>query len=132
MRWPHALALAAVASLALAGCRDEDTRFVEVPPALVGADPERGRLALRLHGCVTCHVAPGVVGGDQRVGPTLEGFAARRYVAGSLPNTPDNAIRWIVAPQEIAPGSAMPDLGVDVETARDIVAYLRSQSDIGS
>lgn len=117
-----------VALVGLAACQEADTRFREIPPALVGADLERGRLALRLHGCVTCHVAPEVVGGDQRVGPTLVGFAERRTVAGSMPNTPENAIRWIVAPQEIAPGSAMPDMGVDVETARDIVAYLRDAS----
>jgi cytochrome c len=117
-----------LAAAAFAACEAEDTRFREMPPALVGADPERGRLALRLHGCVTCHVAPNVVGGDQRVGPTLVGFAERRTVAGSMPNTPENAIRWIVAPQRIAPGSAMPDMGVDVETARDIVAYLHEAS----
>lgn len=118
-----------VAAATLAACNDENTRFVETPPVLVGADPDRGAQALRLYGCVTCHVAPGIVGADQRVGPTLVGFTERRYVAGALPNTPENAIRWIVAPQEIEPGSAMPDMGVDPQTARDIVAYLRERSE---
>ncbi|WP_230533876.1 c-type cytochrome [Microvirga roseola] len=120
---------ALAAMLVLPACQEEEEARSLEPPALVGADTERGKLALRLHGCTTCHVAPGVVGGNQRIGPTLVGFTSRRYVAGSLPNTPENAIHWIVSPQAITPDSAMPDMGVDYETARDIVAYLRSQTE---
>ena len=32
--------------------------------------------------------------------------------------------RWITKPQEIEPGTAMPETGVGGEEARDIVAYL--------
>jgi cytochrome c2 len=33
-------------------------------------------------------------------------------------------IRWIQHPQRLAPGSAMPDLGVSETDARDMAAYL--------
>jgi cytochrome c len=58
------------------------------------------------------------------VGPPLTMFAQRAYIAGQLPNEPDNLIRWIQDPQTVEPGTAMPDLGVDTSTARDMAAYL--------
>jgi hypothetical protein len=41
-----------------------------------------------------------------------------------LPNTPENAVRFILDPQGVSPGSAMPDLRVVEAEARDMVAYL--------
>ena len=41
-----------------------------------------------------------------------------------LPNTAENMTRWLVAPQEVKPGSAMPDLHMRVRDAKDIAAYL--------
>ena len=58
------------------------------------------------------------------VGPPLVGWARRTMVAGYLPNTPDQLVRWITAPQSVAPGNAMPNLGVTDRDARDIAAYL--------
>ncbi len=48
----------------------------------------------------------------------------RSYLAGSLPHTPENLVRWIQDPQGVEPGSAMPDLGLSREEARAVVAYL--------
>jgi cytochrome c1 len=48
----------------------------------------------------------------------------RWSIAGHLPNTPANLVRWIMHPQEVAPGTLMPDLGVPERQARDIAAYL--------
>jgi cytochrome c1 len=45
-------------------------------------------------------------------------------LGGVLPNTPENMARWIRAPQEVAPLTAMPNLGVTQRDARDIAAYL--------
>jgi cytochrome c2 len=89
-------------------------------------DPERGRIALRQYACATCHVIPGVVGAEGRAGPSLEGLAYRAYIAGRLPNTPDNLVDWIREPQKIAPGNAMPDLEVREQDAWDMAAYLYS------
>ncbi len=58
------------------------------------------------------------------VGPPLNQFALRAYIAGQLPNQPDNLMRWLQDPQQVEPGTAMPDLGVSPAVARDMAAYL--------
>jgi cytochrome c2 len=58
------------------------------------------------------------------VGPPLDHFAYRVYIAGMLPNTPDNLMHWIQKPQEVVPRNAMPDMGVNEKDSRDIAAYL--------
>jgi cytochrome c1 len=45
-------------------------------------------------------------------------------VAGELPNTPQNLVRWLENPPVIEPGTAMPNLGLSEQQARDIAAYL--------
>lgn len=89
-----------------------------------GGNVKIGEHLIYAYGCGSCHVIPGVAGANGTVGPTLRGFGARYYVAGSLVNTPDNLARWIAQPQEVDPGNAMPDLGVTEHQARDIAAYL--------
>ena len=94
----------------------------EVP----GGDAARGQRAISAYGCGACHVVPGVAGARGLVGPPLTSFAYRAYVAGSLPNTPPNLVRFLQTPQAIRPGSAMPNLDVAESDARDIAAYLYS------
>ena len=89
-------------------------------------DPERGRLLLRQFGCGACHRIPGVADAQGSVGPPLEGVAKRVYLAGVLPNTPELMARWIRTPRAFDPQTAMPDLGVGEEHARDMVAYLQT------
>jgi cytochrome c2 len=98
----------------------------DLPPVAkaIGGDPERGKVALQQYACTGCHVIPGVVGANSHVGPSLERLAKRIYIAGVLPNTPENLIRWLKEPQKIAPMSAMPDLNVRDAHARDMAAYL--------
>lgn len=86
--------------------------------------PERGRVAIQQYACVACHTIPGITGPDARVGPPLAGIAARTMLGGVLPNSRENMVRWIREPQEVAPFTAMPDLGVTERDARDIAAYL--------
>ncbi|GGY10485.1 c-type cytochrome [Massilia dura] len=101
---------------------------VPLPPLPVTGPPdvERGRMALTQYACQACHSIPGVTGPATFVGPPLKGLARRKYVAGGLPNSPDNLVRWIRAPQAVHPQSAMPDLGVSERDARDMAAYLLS------
>jgi mono/diheme cytochrome c family protein len=100
----------------------------DAPPvdaaAATRTDPDRGRTALHQYACVACHEIPGAVGPKARVGPPLAGIASRRMLGGVLPNTPENMVRWLRAPQSIDPPTAMPDLGVTERDARDIAAYL--------
>jgi mono/diheme cytochrome c family protein len=94
-------------------------------PAGTG-DAARGKVALEMHACATCHAIPGVTGATKPVGPPLEGFARRGLLAGILPNTPENVEKFLRDPQEVSPESAMPDLGVSARDARDIAAFLRT------
>ncbi len=89
-----------------------------------GGDVEAGRAALVRHGCGGCHRISGVPGASGRVGPSLAGLARQSYLAGRLPNQPDELVRWIRHPREVDPRTAMPDLGVGETEARDIAAYL--------
>jgi putative membrane protein len=91
---------------------------------LTNADAERGRTAIRKYGCGSCHNIPGVMGAEGMVGPPLSQIAQRVYIAGVLPNEPDNMIRWIENPQAVDPKTAMPYMGVTTRDARDIAAYL--------
>ncbi|GGI54965.1 c-type cytochrome [Oxalicibacterium solurbis] len=112
------IALAFAGALMLAACSERDAR-----PLLHG-DPAKGRIALTQYGCQACHVIPGITGSDVHVGPPLEGLASRDMIAGSLPNTPDNLVRWIRDPQAVDPQTAMPNMGVSEAHAQDIAAYL--------
>ncbi len=96
-----------------------EERFV-VP----AADPGRGPALLKAHGCVGCHTVPGVPGADGRVGPRLDRLREQAYIAGVLPNSPQNMVTWIRRPKEIDPKTAMPTLSVSESDARDIAAYL--------
>jgi cytochrome c1 len=89
-------------------------------------DAQRGRDALADYGCGACHTIPGVRGADALVGPPLNHFGERAFVAGRLANTPDNLVRWIMDPTGVDPATAMPDLEVTEEDAQDMVAYLES------
>ena len=94
------------------------------PVRILGADPERGREAMREYGCPSCHVIPGVRGANGTVGPPLTGIASRTYIGGVIENTPENMVRWIIDPQRIDSLSAMPALGVPETRARDMAEYL--------
>jgi len=113
------LYMMAMAVVALAGCGNAEHALVQAP-----GDPERGRLLLRQYGCGACHRIPGVAAADGNVGPPLDGIAKRVYLGGVLPNTPENMVRWIRAPRNFDPLTAMPDLQVSEPFAQDMAAYL--------
>jgi cytochrome c len=117
----------ALLALALAvplGCRDANVQ--REAAAMTGGDPERGRELVLTYGCGICHAVPGVPGATGTEGPPLEGIAARSSLAGRLPNTPANLIRWIRTPREVDPATKMPNLGVTEQDAKDIAAYLET------
>jgi cytochrome c2 len=58
------------------------------------------------------------------VGPRLDGISQRYYIAGELPNTPDNLMLWIEHPRLVEPHTVMPEMGVTQQDSRDIAAYL--------
>jgi cytochrome c1 len=87
-------------------------------------DPKRGATALLQYACTSCHKIPGIIGADAHVGPPLAGIASRKYLAGRLPNTQENLVRWIRNPQSVNPATLMPRLDVTEAHAHDIAAYL--------
>jgi mono/diheme cytochrome c family protein len=99
-------------------------RSIAAAPAASTPDAGRGKNAINQYACVTCHEIPGIVGANAPVGPPLKEIGTRSFIAGVLPNTPENMVRWLRHPQAVNPKSAMPDLGVTERDARDIAAYL--------
>lgn len=79
------------------------------------------------YGCPTCHVIAHVPGAVGKVGPSLVSISQRSYLAGSLPNTPENLQQWIMHPQHYQPGTAMPEMGVSEQDAHRIAVFLNSQ-----
>jgi cytochrome c551/c552 len=78
---------------------------------------------LRQYACDNCHQIPGVVGPKTYVGPALHDFARQKFIAGVLPNTHANLIRWVMDPQDVSPMTLMPDLGVPEPHARVMAQY---------
>jgi mono/diheme cytochrome c family protein len=90
----------------------------------IATSVQRGQRAIPQYACQSCHRIPGIIGGETSVGPALDHYERRQYVAGYLPNTPGNLARWLRATHAVKPQSAMPDLGVAEQDAVDIAAYL--------
>jgi cytochrome c len=107
-----------LALLLLAGCRGTTYQVA------TGGDAGRGKQLIVQYSCGSCHTIPGVKEAKGYQASPLLFFNRRAYIAGQVPNTPDNLVRWIVSPQSIEAGTAMPALGVSEEQARDIAAYL--------
>lgn len=117
-----------VLAILLAGCAGE----AQKPPVMViGGDAQRGREVIRNFGCGTCHEIPGVRGANGRTGPPLTHWRERTYIAGNLLNNPDNLMVWVMFPDSVEPGTAMPTLGLSRAEAADIAAYLYTIKDKG-
>jgi cytochrome c1 len=105
-------------------------RYPKLPERHVpAAQAERGPRLVRDYGCIGCHTIPGVPHATGQVGPPLDRLSEQVYIAGRLPNSGQNLAWWIRNPREVDPRTAMPDLGVGERDARDIAAFLYSQSE---
>jgi cytochrome c2 len=115
-----AFPLAVGLAVALSGCGGS-------PPIRVAdAHPGNAPDLIEAYGCGACHTIPGIHDATADVGPSLGGISKSSTIAGVLPNTPKNLIHWLMEPQQISPGTIMPDLGLGEQQARDIAAYLYS------
>ena len=104
------------------------TRMREHAAATVGGDPRRGEAMFIQYGCGSCHAVKNVRTATGMVGPPLDGIALRVIIAGHLSNTPENMEKWIRDPQQVSPGTAMPNLNVGAGDARDITAFLYTRA----
>lgn len=110
----------AVMVASLMGCAAE----TEPLPSVEGGDAERGRVVLERHECGVCHVIPGIPAAAGKVGPALDRYAQRPYLAGKFPNEPETLVRWILDAPAMAPQTAMPAIAMSQQEARDAAAYL--------
>jgi cytochrome c1 len=117
----YALAIAA-ALVALGSCRDGRAMPNYLPRT--GGDAAAGAVVIAQKGCGSCHTIPGIRGARGVVGPPLLFFSRRTMIAGELPNTPDNVVAWIRSPQSVEANTAMPNLGLTEQEARNVAAYL--------
>lgn len=108
----------------LVACDIEPRPMGRTTPAVVGGEPEQAPVLLYSYGCTSCHQIPRTVALHGNTGPSLDGWSQRRIIAGTVPNRPEELVTFIMDPQSVRPGSAMPDLGVSEEDARHIAAFL--------
>ena len=96
------------------------------PPAQ-GAEYAAGEKLFLTKGCMGCHSLQAANAPKGLIGPNLANVGSRAYIAaGWLANTDENLERWIREPQAVKKGVLMPNLGVTVEEARALRAYLRA------
>lgn len=112
------------AALCLCGCRGGQ----QVQPYTVatGGSAHAGIRVIASYKCGSCHTIPGIPGAHGVFGPPLNMMARRTYIAGNFANTPDNMTHWVMAPTSMKPKTAMPDLGLTRQQARDVTAYLET------
>lgn len=89
----------------LAACRSRED-------GVSWGDSGRGEQLIRAYGCGSCHSIPGIQRAESRIGPPLEDIRERVYIAGVVPNTPQDLMHWIEHPRQVDPRTAMPELGV--------------------
>jgi cytochrome c oxidase subunit 2 len=95
------------------------------PPVEAAGPAADGKTIYATSACVGCHTIKGVSAGV--LGPDLTHFGSRTtLVAGMLPSDHATLAAWLRDPQAVKPGAKMPNLGLTVEQARALAAYLLS------
>jgi mono/diheme cytochrome c family protein len=118
---PFHIAALGMAAFLLAGC---EVRQSTPDFPLNGGNPLAGREIIQRIECGVCHTIPGVTGARGTVGPTLDGFGARAYIAGQVPNAPAVLVRWVRNAPDLVPATAMPPMPLTEREAWHVVAYL--------
>jgi cytochrome c2 len=96
---------------------------------VVRGEAANGRLVIAENGCGACHVIPGIVRAHGTVGPSLERFADRAYIAGQMTNRAETLVAYLRAPSDFTPETVMPDTGLTEAEAADAAAYLYTLTD---
>ena len=92
------------------------------PPG--GAEAEAGRRVFAEAGCVECHAFRGE-DSSAATGPDLTDLPGRRKLAAAtLPNTREDLVNWITAPDEFKTGVDMPATTLTREEMDALLAYL--------
>lgn len=121
------LAAACLAASLAAGCEEVlDTTPAFSDRVVAGGDPEEGRrlIASGEFGCQACHSIGSIGRARGIVGPSLDTFGDRVFIAGTVPNRPGVLVEFLLNPPAFAPNTAMPVTGLDREQATHIAAFL--------
>lgn len=119
-----AVLMVMAALMAASGCRGNNPDEAVAYQVATGGDANRGRAVIEQKNCGACHTIPGIRRARGMVAPPLYWFSRRTFIAGQLPNTPANLVRWVQSPVSVEPRTAMPMVGLSDQDARDVAAYL--------
>ena len=111
-----------ICAVALIGCKPSSETKMWASDA-TGGNPDHGKQAILKYGCASCHTIDGI-SSESLVGPPLTRMAGRSYLAGNMQNNAANMVRFIQHPRQVHNDTAMPEMGVAEQDARDIAAYL--------
>lgn len=110
-------------ALLVAGCQASPPTDPK-PTTPLSPQAQGGRNLFPAKGCIACHRAPGVPEATGTIGPDLRGVGSRPKIAAVLDNTPENMKNWLLDPQKVKPGTAMPSLGLNETEATSLAAFL--------
>jgi mono/diheme cytochrome c family protein len=109
-------------AISVSGCTSSRSNYGGM--RVVGGDPDRGAALIRETGCGACHSIPGIREADSFVGPPLTAWSRRTFIAGSLPNVPENLMDWVANAHTLYRDGAMPNFDFSRQQERDVAAYL--------
>ncbi|MCL5998451.1 MAG: cytochrome c oxidase subunit II [Chloroflexi bacterium] len=89
-------------------------------------DVQRGQQAFMNGPCISCHTVEGTKAKGTVAPRPLTHFAAYDQIAQIVPNTSGNLMKWLHNPQDVKPGTQMPNLNLNPQEVADLVAYLES------
>jgi cytochrome c2/mono/diheme cytochrome c family protein len=103
----------------------------------LGPTEQQGVRVILQRGCGGCHTIPNIPGASGTIGPNLgphedvppvkDRKMIATYPSGAVPNNSvDDLAKWILNPQALKPGTAMPTLGLSQDEASAAAAYLYS------
>lgn len=99
---------------------------LDAAPAPTTTQQSNGLTLFTQKTCIQCHAVTGLPV-LARVAPDLTHLAARKTIgAGVVLNTPTELGRWLQHPQQIKPGSHMPDLQLTDAEVADFVAWFET------
>lgn len=117
---------AVVLLIAAAACGCTGGTIIQPHKISTGGYAKAGKQVIVRFDCGSCHTIPGIRGANGVFGPPLMEFGKRTYIAGNFPNAPGMLVQWIMNPQQMKPGTAMPTMGLTEQEARDAAAYLEN------
>jgi cytochrome c oxidase subunit 2 len=97
-----------------------------MPAAAPDNDAATRGLEVVQNRCALCHAVRGTRAGAVSAPDLTHLMSRRTLAAGTLPNTPGSLAGWIQDPQDLKPGSLMPNQYLSAQQLSDVVAYLET------